>query len=174
MKLNRAQLAKFLPDNESIRIFEDIASTAERADTSAGALTPLVSAVSAPDTTLVSSGLSALLLINATYRFEFFGSYTVASAAVGTRWVVNGPAASVLAYKSEYALTAASNTLNNLTAYNLPAAANASSAATGGNIVKIEGIVRPSASGALTIQFASGGVSAVNLVAGHLRITRLT
>jgi hypothetical protein len=174
MKLTRAQLAKFLPDNESIRIFEEIATTADRADLSAGQLIPLAAAVSAPDTTVVSSGLSAALLANTAYRFEFFGAYTVASAAIGTRWVVNGPAASVLAYKSEYALTATATTINNLEAYNLPAAANASSSATGGNIVKIEGIVKPAASGMLTIQFASGGVSAVNLVAGHLRITRLT
>ena len=108
------------------------------------------------------------------YKFEFYGAYTVASAAIGSRWVINGPAASVLAYSSEYALTATGKTVNHLSVYNLPVAANASSASTSGNVVCIQGIVKPSVNGVLSMLFASGGASAVNLVAGYLRIVRLT
>jgi hypothetical protein len=174
MKINRAQLAKFLPDNESIRIFEDLATTATRADDSAGSLLSLPTAVTASNTTLVDSGLLASLASGQTYKFEFFGAYTVASAAVGSRWVIEGPSASVLAYSSEYSLTATSRTINQLSAYSLPAAANASSAGTGGNVVCVQGIVKPSANGTLSMKFASGGASAVNLVAGYLRVIRLT
>ena len=174
MKLNRNQLAKFLPDNEAIRGFEELMATADRAESSAGALSSVSAAVVSDSTTLVNAGVSAALALNSTYQFEFFGVYTVASAAVGTRWVVDGPAASILAYSSEYSLTATSMTVNSLADYNLPAAANASSASTGGNVVRIAGIVKPSASGTLSIQFASGGASAVNMLAGSLRLIRLT
>ena len=174
MKLNRNQLAKFLPDNEAIRGFEELMATADKADQSAGNLASVLSTVTAADTTLVTAATSEVLAQNSTYQFEFFGAYTVVSAAVGTRWIVNGPAASVLAYSSEYSLTATSKTVNSLAAYNLPAAANASSAATGGNVAHIIGIVKPSANGSLSIQFASGGASAVNLVASSLRLIRLT
>lgn len=174
MKINRAQLSKFLPDNESIRIFEDLATTATRADDSAGSLLSLPASVTASSTTLVDSGLLASLAFGQSYKFEFYGAYTVASAAVGSRWVIDGPAASVLAYSSDYSLTSTSRTLNHLSAYNLPAAANASSAGTGGNVVCIQGIVKPSENGVLAMRFASGGASAVNLVAGCVRIVRLT
>ena len=174
MKINRAQLTKFLPDNESIRIFEDLAATSTRADENAGVVSSLPAAAEAVSTTLVDSGLSATLAASSTYRFEFYGAYTVASAAVGTRWVITGPATDVLAYSSEYSLTASSSTFNQLSGYNLPAAANASSASTGGNVVRIQGLIKPSANGVLTMRFASGAASNVTLVAGSLRIVRLT
>jgi hypothetical protein len=174
MKLNRNQLAKFLPDNEAIRGFEELMATADRAEQSAGVLSSISATATAPDTTLVSAGVSSSLALNSTYQFEFVGVYLVDSAGIGTRWVVDGPAAAVLAYTSEYSLTTTSKTYNSLTAYNEPAAANASSAATDGNVVRIVGVVRPSANGTLSIKFASGGVSAVNLVAGSLRVIRLT
>lgn len=174
MKLNRNQLAKFLPDNEAIRGFEEFMATADRTEQSAGALSSVSATATAPDTTLVSAGVSYALALNSIYQFEFVGVYSVASAAVGTRWVVDGPAASLLAYSSEYSLTTTDRTYNSLTAYNQPAAANASSAATAGNVVRISGVVRPSANGTLSIKFASGGASAVNLLAGSLRVIRLT
>ena len=174
MKINRAQLAKFLPDNEAIRIFEDLAATATRADDSAGSLLSLPASITSNSTALVNSGLISSLAVGQIYKFEFYGAYTVASAAIGSRWVINGPAASVLAYSSEYALTATGKTVNHLSVYNLPVAANASSASTSGNVVCIQGIVKPSVNGVLSMLFASGGASAVNLVAGYLRIVRLT
>jgi len=175
MNAQRSQLAKFLPDNESIRLFEELMRTATKADRNAGLVKPILSDVTATSTTLVDSGITLPVAAGFIYQFEFFGAYTVASAAVGSRWVVDGPAASLLAYSSAYSLTATSRTQNELSAYNLPAAANASSASTAGNIVSIKGMITPSVDGNLTMRFASGGVSNVTLKAGAFgRLVRLT
>jgi len=99
----------------------------------------------------------------------------VASAAVGSRWVITGPAASTLAYTSDWSLTGTTRTTNELSAYSLPAAANASSASTAGNIVRINGMITPSAAGNISLSFASGAASAVTLKAGAFgRLIRLT
>jgi hypothetical protein len=45
--------------------------------------------------------------------------------------------------------------MNNLVAYQLPAASNATSAVTTGNIATVWGIFTPSANGTLQLQFAS-------------------
>jgi hypothetical protein len=59
------------------------------------------------------------------------------------------------AYRSLYALTATTETVNQgLTGYQQPAAANATSLTTG-NVAIIEGIVEVSATGTLVPQFAS-------------------
>jgi hypothetical protein len=175
MNIQRSQLAKFLPDNESIRIFEEVIRTAERADKNAGQITPILADVSADSTTLVSAGIALPVAANSIYRFEFFGAYTVASAAVGTRWVIDGPTASTLAYSSRWSLTSTSRSTTEASAYNLPAAANASSSSTGGNLVRIDGIIAPSTNGQLTLWFASGGSSLVTLKSGAFgRLIRLT
>jgi hypothetical protein len=175
MNVQRAQLAKFLPDNESIRIFEELLRQAERADRNAGQIRPILSDVSASNTTLVESGILLPVATGFIYRFEFFGAYTVASAAVGSRWVITGPAASTLAYTSDWSLTGTTRTTNELSAYSLPAAANASSASTAGNIVRINGMITPSAAGNISLSFASGAASAVTLKAGAFgRLIRLT
>lgn len=100
-------------------------------------------------------------VVNATrYWFRFCLAYTAAAATTGARFTINGPAFSELRYGSEYSLTATSRTMNEgLAAYDLPAASNASSAATGANIAIIEGFVRPSADGAVIARFASEVVS---------------
>ena len=96
-------------------------------------------------------------VVNATrYWFRFCLQYTAAAATTGSRWSIQGPAFSELRYGSEYSLTATSRTMNEgLAAYDLPAACNASSAATGANIAIIEGFVRPSADGSVIARFAS-------------------
>jgi hypothetical protein len=155
MNAQRSQLAKFLPDNESIRLFEELMRTATKADRNAGLVKPILSDVTATSTTLVDSGITLPVAAGFIYQFEFFGAYTVASAAVGSRWVVDGPAASLLAYSSVYSLTATSRTQNELSAYNLPAAANASSGSTTSNRAVIEGVIQPSSSGDVIARFAS-------------------
>lgn len=175
MKIQRNQLAKFLPDNESIRLFEELVRTAERADQNAGQLFKIIQDVTAPDTTLIDSGVTLSVAPGALYKFEFFGVYEVASAAVGSRWILTGPAATMLTYSSEWSLSATAKTVNELSAFNLPASANASSASTGGNVVKIEGMIAPSQTGNVSLRFASGGVSDVTLKAGSFgRLFRLT
>jgi len=101
------------------------------------------------------SGLSFPVTANTTYQFKFFIVYSSAATTTGSRWGINGPAATFMNYRSHYTLTATSITNNaGLSGYNLPAASSASSL-TSNNIAIIEGIIRPSASGTVIARFAS-------------------
>ena len=162
MNVSRHQLAKFLPDNESVRIFEELILTAETADRNAGTIQTLPAEIT---TTGLADAMSVQLTANRAYRFEFVAGY---EATAGTRFTVNGPAGSVF-YRSEYALTATTSTVINSTAYMAPAGLNASVI---GGLVKIEGMVMPTASGPLVMRFESA--SPVTLKAGFSRLTRLT
>lgn len=100
------------------------------------------------------TGMSFSVTSGRTYRFRFFINYTSAAATTGSRWSVNGPSTSMLQYNSRYSLDATSETVNNLQAYDSPAAANASSLAAG-NYAILEGVLTMSASGTLSVRFAS-------------------
>lgn len=102
------------------------------------------------------TGLSFPVVAGNRYRFRFVIPYTSAATGTGSRFSINGPASPTeLAYQSNYSLSATSETINRaLTAYDLPAAANAQSL-TSGNIAIIEGIIRPSADGNVIARFAS-------------------
>lgn len=119
------------------------------------------------------TGLSFSVTATETYWFQFTIWYTAAATTTGSRWSVNGPASPTrLAYRSNYSLTATSETVNSgLTAYDLPAAASASSTATttGGNVAVIQGLITPSASGTVIARFASEvSSSAIVAKAGSL------
>jgi len=88
------------------------------------------------------------------YRFYAMIIYTADATTTGSRWTINGSATTLLAYRSQYSLTSPSNTFNTANAYQLPAASNVSSAFTTGNIATIEGIIQPSVTGTVTVQFA--------------------
>jgi hypothetical protein len=118
-----------------------------------------------PPTTIVNANATANTLadiaelgfnvIPGTYRFRFVIRYDAAATTTGARFTVNGPTTSALTYRSLYTLTATTETLNHgLTAFNQPAAANATSL-TNGNIAIIEGIATFTASGTLLPRFAS-------------------
>lgn len=103
------------------------------------------------------TGLSFPVSAGLTYKFRFVIFYTAAATTTGSRWTINGPAfaAGNLRYRSEYTLTATSRTFNEgQTAYNAPAAANASSL-TALNMAVIEGTITPSAGGSVVARFAS-------------------
>lgn len=101
------------------------------------------------------TGLSFPVVVNIRYKFRFHIVYTAAATTTGSRWSINGPSTTELAYRSSYTLTAASRTFNEgLGAYNLPAASSASSIAAN-NTAVIEGVIRPSASGNVIARFAS-------------------
>lgn len=101
------------------------------------------------------TGLSFPVLAAETYWFQFVIAYAAAVATTGSRWSISGPASpTLLDYMSEYTLTAASNTVNSSSAYDSPAAANASSL-TAGNIARITGIIKPSTNGTVVARFAS-------------------
>ena len=103
------------------------------------------------------TGLSFAVTEGTLYRFRFFIRYTAAATTTGSRWSITGPGSpTLLTYRSQYSLTTTSMTTNEgLTAYDTPSGANASSAATGGNIAIVEGFIRPSANGTVTARFAS-------------------
>jgi len=101
------------------------------------------------------TGLSFPVVANTTYQFKFFIVYNSAATTTGSRWSINGPAATFMNYTSNYTLTATSITNNQgLSSYNVPAASNASSLTTN-NIAIITGNIRPSASGTVIARFAS-------------------
>ncbi len=100
------------------------------------------------------TGLTLPVVSGRTYRFELFGSYTSAATTTGSRWTINGPSFSSLAYESTYTLTATTQTINYSAAYLLPAASNASSL-TAGNTVYLQGVVAVTADGDLQARFAS-------------------
>ena len=115
------------------------------------------------------TGLSFPVTSGSKYWFEFFIDYTAAATATGSRWSIDGPSFTRLAYSANWSLTATSNTFANNVAYNLPAASNATSAATTGNMAYITGIIQPSANGTLIARFASEvASSAITAKAGSV------
>jgi hypothetical protein len=115
------------------------------------------------------TALSFAVTAGETYWFKFTIPYTAAATTTGSRWAVSGPASpTLLHYTSTYTLTATTQTVNYATAYDIPAASNATSL-TAGNVARIEGHVRPSAGGTVIARFASEVLSsAITAKAGAL------
>jgi hypothetical protein len=108
------------------------------------------------DTLADFTGLTFDVAADRTYRFRAVCDYTADATTSGSRWTVNGPAMTTISYRSVYSLTTSTQTLNPaLDALQLPAAANATSADTVGNIAIIEGFFTPSAAGTFAVQFAA-------------------
>lgn len=102
------------------------------------------------------TGLSFPVVSGLRYWFRFVIDYTAAAGTTGSRWSITGPTTTRLAYRSSYSLTTTTETLNSgLNAYDLPAAANATSPSTTGNTAIIEGHIQPSADGTVIARFAS-------------------
>jgi hypothetical protein len=115
------------------------------------------------------TGLSFDVTAGETYFFEFTIPYTAAATTTGSRWAINGPASpTLLSYTSQNTLTATSMTTNYASAYDTPAASNASSL-TAGNIALICGFIKPSTNGTVIARFASEvASSAITAKAGAL------
>lgn len=116
------------------------------------------------------TGLSFAVTAGETYYFHFVLDVTTAATTTGYRFSVNGPAATRLSYRNVYPITTTTQTIiHGSTTYDNPAASNASSASTAGNIAVVEGFVTPSASGTLIGRFASEvAASAVTVKAGSI------
>ena len=101
------------------------------------------------------TGLSFPVTSGKKYRFRFEIQYTAAATATGSRWSINGPGGT-MRYRSDYSLTATTMTINEgLAAHDLPAACNATSAATAGNHATVEGFYEASSTGSVIARFAS-------------------
>lgn len=103
------------------------------------------------------TGLSFTMVAGETYRFRFTIQYTAAATTTGSRWSINGTGSpTALRYRSQYSLTTTTFTINEgISAYDTPAASNATSATTGANIAIVEGFITPSSGGTLVGRFAS-------------------
>lgn len=103
------------------------------------------------------TGLSFDVTAGETYWFYFLITYTSAATTTGSRWSISGPGSpTALRYRSDYSLTATTRTSNDgLLAYDVPAASNGTSAATGSNVACIEGFITPSGNGTVIARFAS-------------------
>lgn len=102
------------------------------------------------------TGLSLPVVSGTRYWFQFFIRYTAAATTTGSRWSVNGPTFNELGFRVSSGLTTTSWTmLDGLSTYDTPAAASASSTATGSNIAVIEGVIRSTADGNVIGRFAS-------------------
>lgn len=114
------------------------------------------------------TGLSFPCISGQTVYFRFFIPYSAAATTTGSRWSINGAANISLRYTSEWALSLTAQTNNeSLGVYNVPAAANASSAATAANFAVIEGYVNLLADGPIIARFASSVAnSAITALAG--------
>lgn len=112
------------------------------------------------------TGLSFAVTAGETYWYEFVIPYSSAATTTGSRWAINGPAITRLNGTSEYTLAATTKTLNSVTAYDIPAASNATSL-TVGNVATLWGIITPSADGTVIARFASEvSSSAITALAG--------
>jgi hypothetical protein len=119
----------------------------------------VTNALAAANTLSNITQLSFTAASNTTYKIRAVIYYTTAATTTGSRWCISGPAITAAMFTSEYTLTATTSTRNPMVqGLNLPAAANATSAA-GANMATIEGFIRPSANGTVSIAFASEVVS---------------
>jgi len=115
----------------------------------------VVNAEVVADTMTDVTGLSFPVVSGSTYSFKFMIIYTAAATTTGSRWSINGPATTLLGFRSSWPLTITTVTVNNRTAYDVPTASSTSSGNTAGNIAFIEGFITPSADGTVIARFAS-------------------
>lgn len=88
------------------------------------------------------------------YDFRFVIPYSAAATATGSRWAINGPAASGMHLRITCSNGAAAEYVAYASAYNQPAAASTSSQTTG-NVAIIEGQLTAVADGEVIARFAS-------------------
>jgi hypothetical protein len=115
---------------------------------------------------LDATGLSFTATAGVNYRFYAVISYTSAATTTGVRITMTGPASPTYFGMSQFIPTTATAFIaNNVSAYDLPAAASPTSLLTG-NVATISGMIKTSATGTVTIKFASELASAIVVKAG--------
>jgi hypothetical protein len=113
------------------------------------------------------TGLSFSVTSGTNYRFYVMLVYTASATTIGLRASLTGPATTVLAYNTHVPLTTtgtASNDWVNGQAATDSGTTSTSSPATGGNILVMEGFIKPSASGTVQIRFAPETATASGIV----------
>ncbi len=119
-------------------------------------LTTTVASSATANALLPVSALNWTTVAGKLMHFRYVFRYTANATTTGSRWTINSAtAATTLTYSSYYTLTATSRTFNEgLTAYNLPAASNASSIVAG-NTAVVEGWIQTATAATVSAQFAS-------------------
>lgn len=114
------------------------------------------------------TGLTFPVVAGSRYAFKVVIVYNSSATTTGSRWVINGPAATDMSYTSQYPTSATAITNNtSLAGYNLPSASNASSLTTNNRCI-IQGEILPSANGSVQVRFASEiSASAITAIAGR-------
>jgi hypothetical protein len=132
---------------------------------------PVINNNASANTIADVTGLSFAVVSGSIYWFKFLILYSSAATTTGSRWSISGPGSpTLLRYFSQYTLTATTQTVNYLAAYDAPAASNATSLTTG-NLALIEGMIQPSGNGTVIARFASEvSGSAVTALAGSFVI----
>jgi len=150
-------------------VFEENAGWALSTHSAIGVLARMIAPADVANSTTTPADITGLtypVLNGKNYRFRAVIPYSSAATTTGSRFMTNGPAITKLNGTSTYTIDATTQTVNFFTAHGVPAAANASSLATG-NVAIVEGEFTPSADGTFAIQFASEvGASAITALAG--------
>lgn len=116
------------------------------------------------------TGLKFAVEAGKRYDFKFVIPYTAAATTTGSRWAINGPAFSSLHLRGSWSNGAAAETVSFTNAYNQPAAASASSAASG-NVAILEGQITAAANGEVIARFASEVANAAITVQPGARVS---
>jgi len=99
------------------------------------------------------TGLSWYGKAGEVYKFKATVVYDVNATGTGVNFSVNGPAASVISYRSEVSTSATAEAVNFGNAYDLPASAQTTgSAFTTDNVAVVEGVISPSADGTIVVR----------------------
>lgn len=125
--------------------------------------------------TLKDTGLQFNIEANKTYAFYICILFDAALTTTGSRLVLAGSQTPAVLGAVQYvSLTTTTQTINYINAFNLPAACNASSAYTTGNIATFEGIIKAGANAdTIKLMFASEVAnSAITFKAGSYILIR--
>ena len=131
-------------------------------------LTSTVSNVTA-NTYADVTGLSFQATAGILYQFKATIIYSSGSTANGSGWSVNGPGTpTLIAFKSNFPLTATTEAGYASNGYNLPASSSATSAFTTGNIAIIQGFINVATSGTVVLRFRSETTSGITVQPGSV------
>jgi hypothetical protein len=115
------------------------------------------------------TGLSFEATAGILYQFKATIIYSSGGTNNGSNWSVNGPGTpTLIAFKSNFPLTATTEAGYAANGYNLPASSSSTSAYTTGNIAVIQGFVNVATSGTVVIRFRSETNSGITVQPGSV------
>jgi hypothetical protein len=115
--------------------------------------------------TWTSMGLSFPVTAGKTYKFKFDIVFDIAATTTGTRWAITGPAFTLMHYQSEAWQALNTRFFNHYNTYDGGSHSNATPRTTDNRAV-VEGTIRPSASGNVTLRASSNVASSVATAKG--------